>query len=352
MSEGFANSILAGVGTLVRTYIQSVGFISGSVGWRISKDGTAEFNNAIVRGDVTVGPASPGARLFISSTIPAELTAYYALSGLTPVEGLFFYLNATDYYYELNIRQGVAFTFVGKGFVVNILGTQTVYEQDLISLQSLTPGVIELDVGKNTAVDLRYGTNLAQRAVTTGERVFIDETQSLNINGSLNVNPSPTRDWTSVADAVSHSYPRGLMWIIDDTASGAATAAEAIALTAPAATYAAHRAYKITLRGYARATGAALATMTMKLRDTNLVGTIRGGDFNVGIPVLAVNFTYTYEHIIANTTGANINARVLVLTNASSNANNIQMTANVNHPRYMRCDDLGLDTDYPTAVPL
>src|SRR5882762_406511 len=50
--SGFAGSILGGIGTLIREYIQSVGFVSGVSGWRISKNGDAEFNNIFVRGTI------------------------------------------------------------------------------------------------------------------------------------------------------------------------------------------------------------------------------------------------------------------------------------------------------------
>lgn len=53
----FNNSILAGT-TLVRDEIQSEGFVSGSTGWRISRNGNAEFNNITSRGSFIAGDAS------------------------------------------------------------------------------------------------------------------------------------------------------------------------------------------------------------------------------------------------------------------------------------------------------
>lgn len=55
MSEGFSNAILGGASTLIRQAIQSANYVAGSTGWRIAKDGTAEFNNATVRGSVSAG---------------------------------------------------------------------------------------------------------------------------------------------------------------------------------------------------------------------------------------------------------------------------------------------------------
>jgi len=55
MSEGFANSILGGAETLIRSAIKSVNYVLGVAGWKISKTGSAEFNDAIIRGSISAG---------------------------------------------------------------------------------------------------------------------------------------------------------------------------------------------------------------------------------------------------------------------------------------------------------
>ena len=52
---GFANTIVGGAAALIRAAIKSPNFVSGSAGWQIAKDGTAEFNDLTVRGTFT-GP--------------------------------------------------------------------------------------------------------------------------------------------------------------------------------------------------------------------------------------------------------------------------------------------------------
>ena len=52
---GFANSIVGGAAALIRAAIKSPNFVTGSAGWQISKDGSAEFNDLTVRGTFT-GP--------------------------------------------------------------------------------------------------------------------------------------------------------------------------------------------------------------------------------------------------------------------------------------------------------
>lgn len=53
----FSNSILSGV-TLAREAIESEGFQTGVTGWRVDRDGDAEFNNLIARGEITAASVS------------------------------------------------------------------------------------------------------------------------------------------------------------------------------------------------------------------------------------------------------------------------------------------------------
>lgn len=50
---GFANTIVGGAAALIRAAIKSPNFVTGTAGWQVSKDGTAEFNNLTVRGTFT-----------------------------------------------------------------------------------------------------------------------------------------------------------------------------------------------------------------------------------------------------------------------------------------------------------
>jgi len=47
----FLDNILAGV-VLTREAIQSEDFVTGVSGWRIAKNGDAEFNDVVMRGDI------------------------------------------------------------------------------------------------------------------------------------------------------------------------------------------------------------------------------------------------------------------------------------------------------------
>lgn len=56
----FRNSIIGGMGKLIRQMIQSPNYVAGSAGWTINRDGSAEFNNATVRGLLQAGSLTAG----------------------------------------------------------------------------------------------------------------------------------------------------------------------------------------------------------------------------------------------------------------------------------------------------
>ena len=66
MMAGFAHDIAGGSGNLVATSVQSPNFVHGVSGWRIAKDGSAEFQ------DVIIPAGSGGAVVTFASTAPAS----------------------------------------------------------------------------------------------------------------------------------------------------------------------------------------------------------------------------------------------------------------------------------------
>lgn len=55
MSDGFTNAIVGGAETLIRSAIRSFNYVAGIAGWRIAKNGTAELNDATIRGSLSAG---------------------------------------------------------------------------------------------------------------------------------------------------------------------------------------------------------------------------------------------------------------------------------------------------------
>lgn len=62
----FTNSILSSDGTLIRDAIQSEGFVEDVSGWRIERDGDAEFNDVDVRGVIRITGTDPDSYIEIN----------------------------------------------------------------------------------------------------------------------------------------------------------------------------------------------------------------------------------------------------------------------------------------------
>lgn len=137
------------------------------------------------------------------------------------------------------------------------------------------------------------------------------------------------------------------LWQVGATTATATVSAETVVLTAPSSTYRAHRAYLLRLRGYARSS-TATGIMVLQVRDTNAAGTIRA-TVNVYIPLAGTNVSYDITVEVANTTGADITGRVLVLTIAGTN---VLINGGAMFPSLFGCRPNGVDTSHPQAVPL
>jgi hypothetical protein len=74
---GFNNPIIGGGGALVYPSIHSPDYAAGSAGWSINKDGTAEFNNVVIRnGQIVSGTA------FYYNTSPPTAGSLVASTGV------------------------------------------------------------------------------------------------------------------------------------------------------------------------------------------------------------------------------------------------------------------------------
>jgi hypothetical protein len=68
--SGFANSIVGGQGALIRQAIHSPNFVTGTTGWSINKDGSAEFHDILLTGGSLV-VSGAGQGVFVYSSAPA-----------------------------------------------------------------------------------------------------------------------------------------------------------------------------------------------------------------------------------------------------------------------------------------
>lgn len=76
--SGFTDSIVGGIGTLIRQYIRSPNYVPGASGWSINQDGSVEFNNGTFRGTIVIDNA--GLALLVYDGAPAAGNLILAIS--------------------------------------------------------------------------------------------------------------------------------------------------------------------------------------------------------------------------------------------------------------------------------
>lgn len=74
--SGFSNPVANAVGTLIRKAMNSVNYVTGVAGWIIRRDGSAEFSNVVVRGEVDAGGSTGQARVVMTGNLPAPLNTF------------------------------------------------------------------------------------------------------------------------------------------------------------------------------------------------------------------------------------------------------------------------------------
>ncbi len=71
-SDGFDNPLTGGEGALIYPRIKSPDFQAGMSGWSIERDGTAEFNDVVIRGEVNVRDPDTGSYVRIWNQNPGD----------------------------------------------------------------------------------------------------------------------------------------------------------------------------------------------------------------------------------------------------------------------------------------
>jgi len=84
---GFANSVVGGMGKLIRESIHSPNYVPGVSGWTINKDGSAEFSDVAIRGTVqsanysTPAYSPAGASLNVNPTFGSDTAGWFQFGG-------------------------------------------------------------------------------------------------------------------------------------------------------------------------------------------------------------------------------------------------------------------------------
>lgn len=174
----FRNEILGSGGELVRTRIKSDNYVPGVSGWDIERNGNAEFNNLVARGNVTV--VGPNGSIKITNVIPAELVAYYAPD--TVQSALLFIHSSGAYEYIVTLNTNFS-AYGSVSASLNVLGAYSLTNASsevlmafgLTSVQIPTNGVNgNLIVGSDQVYPSYANLNENPNATTTTSATFVD----------------------------------------------------------------------------------------------------------------------------------------------------------------------------------
>jgi hypothetical protein len=333
----FSNPIVGG-NVLVRTAIQSRNFVAGVSGWSINRDGSAEFNNAVIRGELVVGTAPQ--QLTISSTVPAELQTFYSTFYGASVTDFSIRMapNATDYYYWVVFESSPAGTFVAEaeGWVIS----------GVVKEAKSTFFVPGAPVGQKTQTNFNLRNSsgyvaFGQLGATNLGTVFFQD-----VNISWNHSNQPTADFT--IDTVSQG--RGVIYA--ETFAGTATTTTSLTeqllyTMAGTAVFRAGRAYMVTF--IAAIKSAAVQYPGVNIRETNLAGTSLFGSREM-IPATGFDLPLRKFGVIVNGTAGDL-TKALCITATPAVATAVSIDAGVGSAWWL-IEDIGAATAFPSAPSL
>lgn len=321
----FANSVVGGT-TLVRPAIQSPNFVAGSTGWIIRADGSAEFNNVTVRGDLIVGPTGTQTWVVSGANIPAALTTFYASLTIGAAFLQFSSQSPDRYTYQLSITTSI----VGSTFwVTGQVNNGTVTEFMRWSLNA--SGVPNIRYFSSAPAGAAIVFDTLNVPIGTGYVVGFNDTD-LQADGGV-------------------SMPRGVRGIDILTASSANVTAETVvsSFTQP---FLSGRAYSVKFSGRVD-TSDANGRPRIRLRKTNAAGTMWGdyGGWTTNVNV-GEDQAVSGEVILRRTAGTDLNGATTCLTleHLAGGANTARLVASATNPFFFGMWDIGAASSYPNAV--
>jgi len=179
MAIDFENPVVGGT-VLIREDIESQNFVTGISGWEIRADGSAEFNNVVIRGGIVVG----GTALYYDGTPgPNTLVASIsAVAGIDPFgngfgEGICSYdrnllaFSALQggFGYFGNLGSGSAApSFINAGVIQSNTSSVTISSPDDGTLNNdrvsigMSTGITGVRTGDNNVPNLRVSDNVGQ----------------------------------------------------------------------------------------------------------------------------------------------------------------------------------------------
>ncbi|WP_030498668.1 hypothetical protein [Streptomyces sp. NRRL WC-3774] len=348
----FQDELAAGV-VLVRPALQSPDYVTGVSGWAIKIDGSAEFNNVVIRGGTTVSglalyyDGTPAAGNLLLSIASAAGTDSF---GNAYVKGLGVY--GTDG--DIELSNGQLLMSGSDGSAVNLFsnfGSATVdlVPADLVGT-SWNSATLNTSLGSanrpslsitspSDSVNTRVsGIEMFGGGPTTTDTSILIDADRVNFNHDVEVSDQLTVNSIDVG--------AGLRACIDLQSNiTGITATEVTLMTVPSMTYKNGRAYRVHLWGLANSTTASTYFLYRLRKGTGTGGTIYKDQMRV--PVLSTastNSAVDLTFILVNTSGADITTAV-TWTGSCAAGTGI-FAASAGNRAHATVEDVGLSADW------
>lgn len=304
--------VIVGGTTLVIPAIQSPDYDPGVSGWQVNIDGSAEFNNVQVRGDLITGTSTDYVKV---SAAPSPHVEFMSSAVAVDAPGwLGFEDNGSDTFK----LEAPAFTGSGVGSTI-----------------SFDPSGALFDV-VNGNLDL---------ATVIGEIRMRSATIRMGGNSAPNQVILDPNNNTIVAYGMDRG--RGLENYVNVTASTALSASETIGITSGTVNFEVGRAYEITLH-YQGSGNTANDQVGFRLRRSTVGGNSLFDSLRTNTLKAASDIVNGETTQIVTPSSA-ISTVIVGTVYRATGAGTVQWFANAANPTWIRIKDVGLATDYPGA---
>lgn len=344
---------LAGGVTLVRPALQSPNYVSGSAGWAIKVDGSAEFNNVTIRGGTTVSGLAlyyNGAPALGNLILSIAASAGVDSLGNAYVQGLGVYGSSG----EIQINNAQVLVSGSDGSALNILTNFGSAYVDLVPADLV--GTTWLSATLNTSLGAsnrpslsitspsdsvntrNAGIEMFGGGPTTTDTSILVDADRVNLNHDLEVTDQLSVNGIDVG--------AGLRACIDLQSNITPITTEAVLMSIPSMTYKDGRAYRVTLWGLQQSTTASTFFLYRLRKGNNtIVGTIYKDQMRVPtLSTASTNGAVSLTVILVNTSGADITTAIT--WTGTCNAGTGTFAASAGNRAHATVEDVGLSADW------
>lgn len=303
----FSNPIVGGT-VLIRPAIQSPDYVAGTSGWSINKDGTAEFNDVTVRGEVHVGTGQdfidlnpgPPPSITISTSNPDQVHPSF-----------------------------VGYNNLGSN-TLNVNGPDFGQGADFIAFQA-DPSIQVMEIG--------FWDQLVIDRQDLSTSITMDT--DIQVKGPVNFITGPV-------SVNSVDQGMGVVGSASLTTNVTFAATETVIMSTGSMTFKNGRAYRVSIWGLHQWPTTDNYALYQLRKGTTTAGTLYKGQMRTrGVPVAATNGPVNLTFTLTNTSGADVTTAVSLTGIQGSVAQTWTFTASAGNVASIIVEDIGLASSYP-----